>query len=82
VVGKTPLSLSTSLPGAQYARLYTTKEAARFLRISHRTLEDWRLTGEGPYFIKLGRRVLYRESDLLAFIADRSRKNTGKELAH
>jgi hypothetical protein len=33
--------------------------AARW-NISHRTLERWRWTGEGPKFIKLGGRVIYR----------------------
>ena len=33
--------------------------AARW-NISHRTLERWRWTGEGPRFVKLGGRVVYR----------------------
>ena len=33
-------------------------------RISHRTLERWRWTGEGPKFVKLGGRVVYRLSDI------------------
>ena len=32
--------------------------------ISHRTLERWRWTGEGPKFVKLGGRVVYRLSDI------------------
>ncbi len=32
--------------------------------ISHRTLERWRWTGEGPPFIKLGGRVVYRLEDI------------------
>ena len=32
-------------------------------RVSHRTLERWRWTGEGPRFVKLGGRVVYRLSD-------------------
>lgn len=54
-----------------------TKEAARILRVSHRTLEDWRLTGTGPRFAKLNRRVVYRRQDLLAFLDERMRLNTG-----
>ena len=33
-------------------------------RISHRTLERWRWTGEGPKFLKVGGRVVYRLSDV------------------
>src|SRR5690606_27873404 len=32
--------------------------------ISHRTLERWRWTGEGPKFVKLGGRVVYRLSNI------------------
>lgn len=32
--------------------------------ISHRTLERWRWTGEGPRFLKVGGRVVYRLSDV------------------
>jgi hypothetical protein len=31
---------------------------------SHRKLERWRWTGEGPKFLKVGGRVVYRLSDV------------------
>ena len=37
--------------------------------MSPRTLERWRFTGEGPQFIKLGGRVIYRLEDIEAFEA-------------
>ena len=40
--------------------------AARF-KISPRTLERWRWTGEGPAFLKIGGRVIYRLEDVEAF---------------
>ena len=43
------------------------KELARRWGISHRTLERWRYSGEGPSFLKLGGRVLYRLPDVEAF---------------
>ncbi|WP_084140370.1 helix-turn-helix domain-containing protein [Brevundimonas nasdae] len=49
-------------------RLLCTKEAARLLKVSHRTLEDWRLKGSGPGFVKWGRAVRYRISDLEDFV--------------
>ena len=45
----------------------TQKELARRWTISHRTLERWRWTGEGPSFMKLGGRVIYRLKDVLSF---------------
>lgn len=43
------------------------KELARRWNISHRTLERWRYIGQGPAFLKLGGRVLYRCDDIEAF---------------
>lgn len=48
------------------SRLTQIELAARW-RISHRTLEYWRSTGDGPRFIKIGCRVIYRIKDVLAF---------------
>lgn len=43
--------------------------AARW-NISHRTLERWRTTGEGPRFIRLIGRVVYRLEDIEAYEAE------------
>ena len=59
----------------------TPKEAARFLRLSHRTLEDWRGNGKGPPFRMLGRLVRYRTCDLEAFVDGPSFANTGEARA-
>ena len=40
--------------------------AARW-NISHRTLERWRWSGEGPLFVKIGGRVVYRLADIEAY---------------
>ena len=47
-------------------RLTQIELAARW-RIGHRTLEYWRSLGEGPRFIKIGRLVIYRMEDVVAF---------------
>ena len=59
----------------------TTKQAARLLSLSHRTLEDWRLRGHGPRFRKWGRLVRYHVDDLREFIDGPSFANTGEGLA-
>ena len=53
------------------AELLNQYEAAKALGLSTRTLERLRLTGSGPRFAKLGRRVLYRPVDLEAWVASR-----------
>jgi Helix-turn-helix domain len=59
-------------------RLLSTSEAADALRLSPRTLERLRLVGGGPVFVKAGRRVLYREPDLAAWIESRVRGSTSE----
>ena len=49
--------------------LMTQEEAAESLRAKPTTMQWWRTTGRGPKYVKLGRRVFYRQSDLDAFIA-------------
>lgn len=44
--------------------------------ISTSTLERWRWSGEGPAFLKLGGRVVYRLTDIEAFEAERLRAST------
>jgi hypothetical protein len=54
----------------------STDAAAAHLGISSRTLEKWRLTGDGPPYIKLGRRVVYDLQDLDAWAVARRRQST------
>lgn len=53
--------------------LLTDKEAAQFLRLSTLTLWRLRKRGELP-FVRLATKLLYRRSDLIAFI-DRNQRN-------
>ena len=50
--------------------LLDERHAAEFLSVSSRTLQSWRARKEGPVFIKLGRTVRYRLSDLIQWIND------------
>jgi len=54
----------------------TQKEVARRWGISHRTLERWRVKGQGPRFVKLGAHVVYRLSDVEAYEAGQVRTST------
>ncbi len=48
--------------------LVTTKELARILKMSHRTLENWRGLNKGPRYRKVGGKILYDKQDIQAFI--------------
>ena len=63
-------------------RLFTQGEAARLLRLSQRTLERLRVQGGGPCFVKCGRSVRYRETDLEEWIAARVVSSTSEEVNH
>ncbi len=56
----------------------TQTEAAELLRLSARTLERHRVAGTGPRFVKAGRRVLYRLSDIHAWTAERTFSSTSE----
>lgn len=57
----------------------TQTEAAEILRISERTLERMRLTGDGPLFMKAGaRRVIYSASDIESWLTERTYKSTSE----
>lgn len=53
-------------------------ETARRLQVSVGALRKWRREGEGPVFVRLGRCVRYKLSDLLAYL-DQNAVETRKE---
>lgn len=53
------------------ASLMGHNDAAAYLHITPRTLYGWRYRGVGPKFLKLGGKVLYRPTDLDAWISAR-----------
>ncbi len=38
-------------------------------RVSTRTLERWRAAGDGPDWLRIGKKVVYRRADIRAFEA-------------
>lgn len=45
-----------------------TEEVSEATRIPVATLRYWRHIGKGPKSVRIGSRVMYRESDVLAWI--------------
>ncbi len=58
--------------------LFTEKETASYLRRSISSIRRGRKNGSGPEFIRIGRSVLYRKSQLDEFIADRVTGRAGE----
>ena len=57
------------------ARL-SVKAAAAYVPVAKGTLDRLRLSGGGPRFIKIGKKVLYDLADLDAWIEDHKQANT------
>lgn len=49
--------------------------------VSRQTLAKWRMIGTGPTYVKFGRHVRYRRSDLDAWLATQTRSNTSQRAA-
>ena len=63
-------------PVTKRTDLLTTTEAATYVRLSPRTLERYRVTGEGPTFLKNGRLAFYRQADLDQWLENNRRRST------
>ena len=57
---------------------FDTRRAADYLNLSPRTLDGYRVSGEGPAFHRFGNRVRYRMTDLDAWAAERRATTTAE----
>lgn len=58
-------------------RLMNERQAAEFLGYTIRALQNWRVRGGGPVFVKVSERsVRYRRRDLLIWIEGKLRAST------
>ena len=57
---------------------FDTRSAGDYLGLSHRTLDGYRVSGDGPAFHRFGNRVRYRRSDLDDWAANRRATTTAE----
>ena len=69
--------MTTTIP-----RVLNVDQAADLLGLSASTMAKMRLSGNGPVFCKLGRRVVYRREDIDAYLEAARRTSTSDEGAH
>lgn len=62
------------------ANLLNADQAAAYLTVTKQTLSSWRLSGRGPDFVKLGRRIAYSQAALDAFLKARTFSSTSEYL--
>ena len=58
--------------------LVDNKQAADILGVNYLTLQNWRSTGKSPRYVKVGRNVRYRISELKAWLEAQTRNHTGE----
>ena len=63
----------------EQSTLLTTEQAAKRLGVSPRTLERYRVSGEGLEFVKIGRCVRYRASKLKRWLDGCTRRSTSDD---
>ena len=60
----------------ELSTVITASQAAKLVGLSESTLAKLRLNGNGPLYCKLGRRVVYRPSDLEQWLQSRTARDT------
>jgi predicted DNA-binding transcriptional regulator AlpA len=61
-------------------RLFSEKQIESSLGLSARWLQKLRYTGGGPTYLKLGRAVRYRLSDVEDYLEERKRSSTSQQM--
>jgi prophage regulatory protein len=56
-------------------KLLTAQEVMERTTLAKSTLHDWARTGKGPRSFKFGRRRVWAEADVLAWIAEQEQKS-------
>ena len=80
IIGAREFSMSTTfMTNASHGERLNNREAADYLGLKAATLNKWRCHGDGPPFIKVGRLIRYRRSDLDAFLMGRVRRSTSDQ---
>ena len=62
--------------------LLTDDQVFQLCGIKPKTLANWRCTGVGPAFVKVGHHIRYRPQDLQAFLDSRVFKSTSDYSAY
>ncbi|MCV7686176.1 helix-turn-helix domain-containing protein [Micrococcus luteus] len=59
--------------------LMTPEGLSAYIGTPTTTLAHWRYVGKGPRFVKIGRSVRYRASDVAAWLEAQTRQSTAEE---
>ena len=71
------MSASTSTPLLD--SLITPDTLADRLGVQRRTIDEWRITGRGPKYIRIGKAVRYRPAAVDEWLLEQERRSTAEE---
>lgn len=66
------------IPSLEQDRLVDEHEAASVLGLKRQTMAVWRSRGRGPMFVRIGRLVKYRMSELSRYVDSNTFANTAE----
>lgn len=72
--------MHASISIIEHDTLLTETQAAEVLNLSIRTLQAWRVKGNGPLFVRAGRSIRYRRHDLHSWITSKTVSSTRPNL--
>jgi hypothetical protein len=61
-------------------QLLTQDDLAPRIKVQTKTLEAWRYRGGGPKFVRVGRLIRYRPSDVQEWLTSRTVHSTSEEV--
>ena len=78
LLGRVERVLKSNRPTLNGERYLTDREVSERLKISRRTLQDYRTMGYVSYY-QLGGKILYRESDIQKMLDENYRRSFGRD---
>jgi len=73
------MSISSAVSTPLLDSLITPDTLAERLGTKRRTVDEWRITGKGPAFIRVGRGVRYRPEAVDDWLLGQEHTSTGEE---
>jgi predicted DNA-binding transcriptional regulator AlpA len=71
-----PAKTVMSAGGGRLSATMTREEAAKYVGVSVAFMNRARVVGDGPAYVKLGRRVVYNKADIDSWLASKRKRST------
>lgn len=72
-------AVNSVLPPSVSSPLLSPDSASAYLQVLPSTLAEWRMSGRGPSYLRVGRRVYYRQHEIDGWLSTRVFSRTSDE---